>query len=117
MDKELEFTGWYTRYLDERPKLMERAAAIRKKYKCRARVVTESYGWSIYADQKYRDLHRLEELAKSAKNIPAQKAALKERYEKDLAELDKSAEEYFWEIRKIRDKYGDEFTEGFMYAN
>ena len=117
MDKDLRFTGWYTNHMWERPELTERAADIRKRYKCRARVVAESHGWSIYADQKYRDLHHLEELSKCAKQIPYRRAALREKFEKELSDLDKEAEDLFLEIRKIRDEYGDEFTEDFTYAN
>lgn len=117
LEEDMQFTGAYTSHADEKSHLVWEAKGIREKYKCKARVVQEYGGWSIYADQKYRDLTRLEKLSLRANKILDEKANLREKFEKDMANLEAEADNIFWESRKIRDQYGEEFTEDFMYAN
>ncbi len=82
----LEFTGFYeSHYM--KTKVKERAAEIRKNYKCRAVLVDVGSGVSVYADRSYFNQTRLESIEKQLENMPARKQAIYDKYLADLEEL------------------------------
>ncbi len=97
----LEFTGcWVRNY--ERVEARESAKYIREKYKCRAVVVNEQGGVAVYADKKYFELQRLNDLECRLKLIPCQRQRLLEQ----LAELEADEKKLSEQIAEIENKYG-----------
>lgn len=106
-DQGLIFTGRYTSRPWEREEYCVKfAAEIRKKYKCRAVVVPEENGWSVYADEKYEYLKRLEECEVALRNIPIELDRLHNKYEQDVAGVQAKEIALAAEAEAIRTKYG-----------
>lgn len=99
----LTFTGcWVRNY--ERSEARETAQYIRQKYKCKAVLVNEEDGVSVYADEKYENLRHTEDLECRLKNIPA---ARKRLYDQ-LAELDEEESRLSEKISEIKEMYNIE---------
>ena len=97
---ELYFTGiWERDYNRARAKAS--AKEIREKYKCRAILVNEDGGVSVYADKKYENLKHLEHLECLLKNIPA----TRQRLLNQLAELDEEENRLTEKIAEIKGMY------------
>lgn len=96
----LIFTGIWERSYN-RNVAKERAKQIRQKYKCRAVLVSEDGGVSVYADEKYSELCYLETLESMLNNIPNRKQKLL----KELAALEQEEKEMREKIAKIKSLY------------
>ena len=99
----LTFTGCWVRS-DERIEARESAQYIHKKYKCRAVLVNEDGGVSVYADKKYEQLRYMEALECRLKFIPAAREKLVEQ----LAELDEEERRLSEKIAEIKELYNIE---------
>lgn len=96
----LVFTGcWVRNY--EREEARDSAKYIREKYKCRAVLVNENDGVAVYADKKYEDLQRLEELEGRLKLFPVKRQRLFEQ----LAELEEEEKRLNEKISEIKGFY------------
>ena len=82
----LECTGIYERYWNK-DEVKARAAAIRKEYKCRAVVVDEDGGCSVYAEDIYNLTKSIERVEAQVKNYPNRKRRLKKKFEDEMDEL------------------------------
>lgn len=99
----LIFTGiWERDY--RRNEVRAEAKKIREKYKCRAVLVDEEGGVSVYADRKYETLQRLETLECRLNNIPTARQNLLDQ----LAELDERESALKEQITAIKTLYGIE---------
>lgn len=88
----LEFTGVYERSWNS-DVAKQRAAEMRKQYKCRAILVNVDGGVSVYADKSYRIQRQIEQYETQLAQVEDRKQALREKYEAELAEIDKKAAE------------------------
>lgn len=98
----LSFTGVWER-LHKRADVAEEAKKIRKNYKCRAVVVNEQGGVAVYADEKYFELRRLNDLKCRLINYCSAK---RQRILEQLAELDEEENRIAEKITEIESKYG-----------
>lgn len=96
----LIFTGIWERAYN-RVVAKERAKQIREKYKCRAILVNEDGGVSVYADEKYSKLCYLETLESMFKNIPNKRQKLL----KELEELEQEENQMREKIAQIKSLY------------
>lgn len=98
--EDLVFTGiWERNYNRNEAKKM--AKEIREKYKCRAVLVNEDGGVSVYADKKYDHLKHLEHLECMLQNIPAARKKLFEQ----LVEVDEEENKLKEQIAVIKNMY------------
>ncbi len=79
----LECTGIYERYWNK-DEVKARAAAIRKEYKCRAVVVEEDGGYSVYAGEIYRLTNTIKRLESRTKDYPNRERRLKQKFDDDM---------------------------------
>lgn len=100
----LIFTGHYENYF-ERNKLKTIAQILRKLYKCRVVMVEEECGVSLYADEKYDALHRLEYVQNMLKHEAKCRAEVEERYRQELKELNNKYDNFRSEVEAISEKY------------
>ena len=100
----LYFAGIYELWYDKE-KVKERAKIIRTKYKCRAVVVKEDNGYSVYAENKYRDLICLELCENKLLYMDSRKRGLLERYQKELKELEEEENKLKEKINNIKGRY------------
>ena len=96
----LTFTGIWERNIN-RNKAKERALEIRRKYKCRAVLVNEDGGVSVYVDKKYNDIQHIERLEAKIRFIPNKKEALL----KQLIELEEEEKAIAKKINELKKLY------------
>lgn len=97
-------TGIYELWYDKE-KIKDRAQNIRTTYKCRAVVVKENNGYSVYADTKYFDLTCLESYENRLSYMDSRKRGLLERYQKELKELEEEENHLKERINIIKGRY------------
>ena len=100
----LIFTGIYESWFNKE-KVKDQAQNIRTTYKCRAVVVKEDSGYSVYADSKYWDLTCLELYERKLSYMDSRKRELLERYQKELKELEKEENQLKEKINNIKERY------------
>lgn len=97
-------TGIYELWYDKE-KIKDRAQNIRTTYKCRAVVVKEENGYSVYADTKYFDLTCLESYENRLSYMDSSKKELLKKYLEGLKALE-AEEKYLKEkINNIKGRY------------
>jgi len=106
----LDFTGIYERFYNK-DIVKAKAAAIRKKYKCRAVVVDDDGGCSVYADKIFCLSESIGRLEKTAEQYHPRRERLKQKFEDALKELDQDEQktllkitEYEKELKDLRKK-------------
>jgi len=111
-----QFTGEYERIYDK-DKLKAKITTIRKSgYKC-VMVVNRASGYersgekkgqitgySIYADQKYHDDKRRQEIKNRLAQIPANKNYAKKRYDEKLAEIEAQEQSLLARLKELESK-------------
>ena len=97
----LSFAGCWVRDY-ERVEARETARHIREDLKCRAVLVNEEGGVAVYAEEKYFELQRLNDLKCRLMYCPAKRKKILEQ----LAELDEEERRIAEKISEIESKYG-----------
>ncbi|MCA1800137.1 MAG: hypothetical protein LC687_00820 [Actinobacteria bacterium] len=98
----LRYTGIWERPWNS-DKAKERAAEIRKKYNCRAVMVSQGRGVSVYAEPAYGIKQQAESAQRILENVQARKDAAYASYLKEVENIEAIAEDARQKIAKAQE--------------
>jgi len=101
-EKDLEFTGIYAR---DKEFVKQRAKEIRETHNCRAVMVdTGRGGYSVWADHRYRDNKRIQELRNLLDKTDERRERIEQRYRDEMEKLVNDAIHWGNELEELLER-------------